>query len=136
MPNYYLLGEIGLLYRIILRGALPISAVAGFTSSFAKPDTTPNSVDVVAGVKSLTSFLRKSGSGSLEMKQFTKTIGYTTFGIMTGLSYPISFPGLTIYTFYKEYKASVNEVSTLHPLKTECVCNSTKSTNNGFDPTK
>lgn len=86
MPNYYVLGEIGLLYRIILRGALPIGAVAGFTSSFAKPDTTP-------------------------MKQFTKTIGYTTMGIMTGLSYPISFPGLTIYTFYKEYSTPSTNVS-------------------------
>jgi hypothetical protein len=34
---------------------------------------------------------------------FSNWIGYTSIGIMTGLSYPVSFPMLAGYVIYKNY---------------------------------
>ncbi len=34
---------------------------------------------------------------------FSNWIGYTSIGIMTGISYPVSFPMLAGYVIYKNY---------------------------------
>jgi hypothetical protein len=34
---------------------------------------------------------------------FSNWIGYTSIGIMTGVSYPVSFPMLAGYVMYKNY---------------------------------
>lgn len=36
--------------------------------------------------------------------RFANVIGYTTLGIITGITYPISFPLLTGYVLYKNQK--------------------------------
>jgi hypothetical protein len=35
---------------------------------------------------------------------FTQMIGYTSIGMITGISYPISFPLIGIYVLYKNNK--------------------------------
>jgi hypothetical protein len=35
---------------------------------------------------------------------FTQIVGYTSIGIMTGISFPVSFPVLGIYVLYKNKK--------------------------------
>ena len=35
---------------------------------------------------------------------FTQIVGYTSIGILTGISFPVSFPVLGIYVLYKNKK--------------------------------
>ena len=39
-----------------------------------------------------------------ELETFANLIGYTTLGMITGITYPISFPFFTYYAFYKNDK--------------------------------
>jgi hypothetical protein len=41
-----------------------------------------------------------------ELETYANLIGYTTLGMITGLTYPISFPFFTYYAFYKNDKLS------------------------------
>jgi len=41
-----------------------------------------------------------------ELETYANLIGYTTLGMITGVTYPISFPFFTYYAFYKNDKLS------------------------------
>ena len=47
-----------------------------------------------------------NGKKNREFNVYANLIGYTTIGMVTGITYPISFPLFTYYSFYQNNKQS------------------------------
>ena len=45
---------------------------------------------------------------STPIENFSSTIGYTSIGILTGISYPISYPLLASYILYRDFYKTKN----------------------------
>ena len=46
--------------------------------------------------------LNKMKTNETSINQYSNVIGYTSLGILTGLTYPISYPLLAAYVLYKK----------------------------------